>query len=143
MSRVFLGVLLAVCIGCGSGPSAEVQPPPKQNTPPAVAAAAVADGANTGSAPAPGVPPETIFFASEYGNVTFTHQKHFERVNGDCATCHPKIFPQSREPLNYGKARHRSAEEYGTSCAACHGIKSTAFAAERNCQRCHDMGHKR
>jgi c(7)-type cytochrome triheme protein len=86
------------------------------------------------------VPPETILFPSEYGNVEFGHRKHFERVNNDCSTCHPKIFPQAREPLNYGKARHRSAEEYGTSCAACHGIKSTAFAAERNCQKCHDMG---
>jgi c(7)-type cytochrome triheme protein len=89
-----------------------------------------------------GAPPETILFASEYGPVTFTHQKHFERVNSDCATCHPKIFAQAREPLNYGKARHRSAEEYGTSCAACHGIKGTAFAAERNCQKCHELGLK-
>jgi c(7)-type cytochrome triheme protein len=91
---------------------------------------------------APGTPPETILFPSEYGNVAFTHQKHFERVNSDCATCHPKIFPQAREALNYGKARHRVAEEYGTSCATCHGIKGTAFAAERNCQKCHEMGAK-
>lgn len=97
-------------------------------------------------APAPavaGAPPETILFPSEYGNVTFGHRKHFERVNSDCATCHPKIFPQAREPLNYGKARHRVAEEYKTSCASCHGITGTAFAAERNCQKCHDMGPKK
>jgi c(7)-type cytochrome triheme protein len=87
-----------------------------------------------------GAPPDTILFPSEYGNVTFGHRKHFERVNSDCATCHPKIFPQAREALNYGKARHRVAEEYKTSCATCHGIQGTAFAAERNCQKCHDMG---
>jgi c(7)-type cytochrome triheme protein len=90
----------------------------------------------------PGVPPDTILFPSEYGNVEFGHRKHFERVNSDCSTCHPSIFPQALEPLNYGKARHRSAEEYKTSCAACHGITGTAFAAERNCQKCHAMGNQ-
>jgi c(7)-type cytochrome triheme protein len=74
--------------------------------------------------------------------VTFTHQQHFERVNQDCATCHPAIFPQALAALDYGKARHRVAEEYKTSCASCHGITGTAFAAERNCQRCHDMSPK-
>ncbi len=135
MSRLFLFVLLVVCVGCGSSPKAEE----KGSTPetPKVAAKPVSNVTT------PGAPPETIFFPSEYGNVTFTHQKHFERVNGDCATCHPKTFPQALEPLNYGKARHRSAEEYGTSCATCHGIKGTAFAAERNCQKCHDLSTKK
>ena len=63
-------------------------------------------------------------------------------IAGDCAACHAKTFPMALEPLNYGKARHRSAEEYSTSCATCHGIKATAFAAERNCQKCHDLGYK-
>jgi len=133
MFRLVLFILSVVCIGCGGSASAPVAENKLVETAPKAEAAApiVTD---------PSVAPETIFFASEYGNVTFGHRKHFERVNNDCATCHPKIFPQTRETLNYGKARHRSAEEYGTSCASCHGIKGTAFAAERNCQKCHEMG---
>jgi c(7)-type cytochrome triheme protein len=87
-----------------------------------------------------GPPPDTILFDSEYGNVAYSHKLHYERVNGNCTTCHPAIFPQAREPLNYGKARHRVAEEYATSCATCHNVNGGAFAAERNCQKCHDMG---
>ena len=139
MSRLLLYVVLVICVGCG-GSSV------KEESPKAVEAPKVEapkEAAKVEAPSAPGVPPDTIQFISEYGNVTFGHKTHFDRVNGDCATCHPKIFPQAREPLNYGKARHRSAEEYGTSCASCHGIKGTAFAAERNCQKCHDMGHKK
>lgn len=137
MCRLFLFVLLAVCIGCG-GSSSEPVAEKK-----AVEAAPVAKVTTPEPSATPsGAPPETILFASEYGPVTFTHQKHFERVNSDCSTCHPKIFPQAREALNYGKARHRVAEEYKTSCATCHGITGTAFAAERNCQKCHEMGLK-
>src|SRR5215475_6702063 len=58
----------------------------------------------------PGVPPDTIVFEAKNGNVTFTHKKHYERVDNKCETCHPKIFPQAREPLNYKKGNHRSAE---------------------------------
>jgi c(7)-type cytochrome triheme protein len=139
MSRFVLAVVLLCLTGCGPAETPKqagdaVAPQAEVPAPPPVEAA-------PGSGPAPG-PPDTIFFPSEYGNVTFTHRKHFERVNGDCAACHPKIFPMARAPLNYGKARHRSAEEYGTSCATCHGIKATAFAAERNCQKCHEMGRK-
>jgi c(7)-type cytochrome triheme protein len=95
--------------------------------------------AATAKAP-PGTPPEYIDYPSEYGQVRFTHKQHYERVSSDCSTCHPKIFPQALEPLNYSKARHRDAEEYKTSCATCHGITGTAFAAERNCQKCHAIG---
>ena len=140
MLRVLLFVVLAVCVGCGGSSKAPVaeKAPAKVETP------VDAPKVDAAVAPTPaGAPPETILFPSEYGNVTFGHRKHFERVNSDCATCHPKIFPQAREPLNYGKARHRVAEEYKTSCASCHGITGTAFAAERNCQRCHDMGPKK
>ena len=73
------------------------------------------------------------------GNVTFTHQKHIDRVNGDCSACHPKIFAQAREPLNYGKALHRVAEANRNSCAACHAVGGTAFAADSNCPKCHQM----
>lgn len=135
MSRVFVFALLVFSVGCSSSPKAEEKAAPVEAP---KAEAPKVDAAVTTPAD-PGNPPETIFFPSEYGDVTFTHRQHFERVNGDCATCHPKIFPMAREPLNYGKARHRAAEEYKTSCASCHGISSTAFAAERNCQRCHDL----
>lgn len=133
MSRVLLFVVLVLCLGCGgSAPKSEEKAPA-----PAVPAKI------TSSPHEPGEPPDTIYFPSSYGDVTFDHKKHFERVNNDCSTCHPKIFPQALEPLNYGKSRHRVAEEYKTSCAACHDISSKAFAAERNCQRCHDMTKKR
>ena len=62
-------------------------------------------------------PPETIVFDNKYGKSTFTHKLHYERVNGDCTVCHNKIFPQSRAPINYGKAQHRVAEAEGTACA--------------------------
>jgi c(7)-type cytochrome triheme protein len=117
-------------IGCGGGAATET----KSATPKVVAKPVASPVA------APGMPPETITFASEYGTVVYTHQKHIDRVNGDCATCHPAVFPQALEPLDYGKARHRVAEEYKTSCATCHGISGSTFAAERNCQRCHEMG---
>lgn len=84
-----------------------------------------------------GTPPDTILIASPYGNVTFTHAKHYERVNGDCSVCHPKVFPQSRAPLNYKKALHRAAEASMTSCAHCHAVGGTAFAADSNCTKCH------
>jgi c(7)-type cytochrome triheme protein len=144
MCRAFLLAVLCICVGCGgsaSEPAAEPKAELKAVEVAPVAPAVVANSEEPqGSEPQFAVPPETILFASEYGNVTFGHRKHFERVNSDCATCHPAIFPQAREALNYGKARHRVAEEYKTSCASCHGIKGTAFAAERNCQKCHDMG---
>lgn len=133
MSRVLLLLTLALCVGCGGSENDTAE---KQIAPATKITAPVASLNSSGG------PPETILFPSEYGNVTFTHQKHFERVNGDCATCHPKIFPQTLDALNYGKARHRAAEEYKTSCATCHGIQGTAFAAERNCQKCHLMGKR-
>ena len=84
-----------------------------------------------------GAPPDTILFTSTYGNVTFTHQKHFERVGGDCSVCHFKVFPQSREPINYKKALHRAAEASRTACAYCHAVGGSAFAADSNCIKCH------
>ena len=85
------------------------------------------------------IPPKTILFPSGRGDVTFTHQKHFERVGGKCDTCHPKVFPQAREPINYKKASHRAAEASYTSCAHCHAVGATAFAADSNCIKCHAM----
>lgn len=84
-------------------------------------------------------PPETIVFDNKYGKSTFTHKLHYERVKGDCTVCHTKVFPQSRAPLNYGKAQHRVAEAEGTACAACHRVGGTSFAADSNCVKCHEV----
>jgi c(7)-type cytochrome triheme protein len=84
-------------------------------------------------------PPETIVFDNKYGQATFTHKLHYERVNGDCSTCHTKIFPQSRAPIQYGKALHRVAEAEGTACAACHRVGGTSFAADSHCVKCHEV----
>jgi len=83
-------------------------------------------------------PPETIVFDNKYGKSTFTHKLHYDRVNGDCTVCHTKIFPQSRAPINYGKAQHRVAEAEGTSCAYCHRVGGTSFAADSHCVKCHE-----
>jgi c(7)-type cytochrome triheme protein len=82
-------------------------------------------------------PPDTILFASKYGEVTFTHRKHYERVGSDCSMCHTRLFPQSREPINNKKALHRAAEASRTSCAYCHAVGGTSFAADSNCTKCH------
>jgi c(7)-type cytochrome triheme protein len=87
--------------------------------------------------PAALAPPETILFEAKNGNVTFTHRKHYERVKNQCDTCHPKIFTKSRDPINYKKANHRVAEATYTSCATCHAVGATSFAADSNCQKCH------
>ena len=93
--------------------------------------------------PAPGLtnapPPDTIVFDNKYGKSTFTHKLHYDRVKGDCMVCHTKIFPQSRAPINYGKALHRAAEANQTACAACHRVGGTAFAADSNCVKCHEV----
>jgi len=96
------------------------------------------------SAPAPEAPPtgaltppDTILFEASNGNVTFDHKKHYERVGGNCSVCHPKVFQQSRAPLNYKKASHRAAEASLTSCADCHAVGGTSFAADSNCLKCH------
>ncbi|HEY1760855.1 MAG TPA: c(7)-type cytochrome triheme domain-containing protein [Bryobacteraceae bacterium] len=116
--RCFLIPLLLACLtGCQTKPEAE--PPPTKLT------------------ASEGTPPDTILIASPYGAVTFTHAKHFERVNGDCTVCHPKVFPQALDPLNYRKAQHRAAEATMTSCAHCHAVGGTSFAADSNCTKCH------
>ena len=84
-------------------------------------------------------PPDTIVFDNKYGKSTFNHKLHYERVKGDCTVCHTKVFPQSREPINYGKALHRAAEARETACAACHRVGGTSFAADSNCVKCHEV----
>ena len=121
-------LLVGVCLliaSCGKSPQPEAtNPPAAAPQPPAKPLP-------------PGVPPETIVFEAKNGNVTFTHRKHYERVQSKCDTCHPKIFTQSREPINYKKANHRVAEAMYTSCGTCHAVGATSFAADSNCQKCH------
>ncbi|HLH42157.1 MAG TPA: cytochrome c3 family protein [Bryobacteraceae bacterium] len=85
----------------------------------------------------PSAPPDAIVFPASNGNVAFDHKKHYQRVGGDCGVCHPKVFPQSRAPLNYKKASHRAAEASLTSCAYCHAVGGASFAADSNCLKCH------
>ena len=135
MRRACIPLLLVIylygCQGSKSTP-AENKPAETQAPPPA----AQPEQAASGDASSP---PDTILIASRYGNVTFTHKKHYERVNSDCSVCHPKVFPQSREPLNYKKAQHRAAEASMTSCAYCHAVGGSAFAADSNCTKCHAL----
>jgi c(7)-type cytochrome triheme protein len=139
--RYSFAALAAVCLflaGCSSSVTSTESTQPQ----PAKPAEAPPSQSNADAKPvaASGSPPETIeFYSSRDGNVIFTHKKHYERVNGDCTTCHTKIFPQSREAINYGKALHRAAEAKRTACAACHAVGGTAFAADSNCPKCHLM----
>jgi c(7)-type cytochrome triheme protein len=84
--------------------------------------------------------PEKIVFKSKMGNVTFDHAKHQEREKGDCKVCHPKLFPQSKAPINFGKGMHKPAEAAKTSCAGCHVAGGQAFATKGNCNKCHVKG---
>jgi c(7)-type cytochrome triheme protein len=127
--RFFVILLVIIGIaGCQSGNKPQVETKAAE---PTTEAPAASSGAGAGE------PPDTILIPSRYGNVTFTHKKHYERVNSDCSVCHPKVFPQSRAPLNYKKADHRAAEASMTSCAYCHSIGNSAFAADSNCTKCH------
>lgn len=83
-------------------------------------------------------PPETIEFESKMlGNVTFNHVKHIEREGNDCTVCHDKLFPQSREPINFKAGMHKPAEAKKESCAACHVAGGKAFETKGNCKNCH------
>lgn len=128
---LFTVITAALCLpGCQSK-----SVPPSASQPEAKATQAPAP--EESAAVSNGEPPDTILIQSPAGNVTFTHKKHYERVKGDCSVCHPKVFPQSRAPLNYKKALHRAAEASMTSCAFCHSIGNSAFAADSNCTKCH------
>ena len=81
--------------------------------------------------------PDKIVFEAKTGNITYDHAAHADRVKDDCTTCHVKLFPQSREPLNYKGKIHRPAEEAKTSCAGCHHAEGTAFPSKGNCKKCH------
>ena len=81
--------------------------------------------------------PTTILFETKMGNVTYDHTAHVGRAGGTCETCHTKLFPQSREPINYKAAMHKQAEAKKTSCAGCHVDGGAAFASKGRCADCH------
>lgn len=82
-------------------------------------------------------PPESIVFDSKMGNVTFNHAKHIEREAKKCETCHDKLFPQSRAPINFKAGMHKPAEAKKESCAGCHVAGGKAFESKGNCNKCH------
>ncbi len=85
--------------------------------------------------------PSKLVFNAKTGNVTFDHDKHVERLKGDCKSCHPKLWPQSKTaPLNYRAGMHKPAEAKKTSCGACHHPGGTAFESKGNCNKCHVKG---
>ena len=85
-------------------------------------------------------PPKTMVFESKMGNVTFDHEKHQQRVKGDCTACHEKLFAQSRAPLNYKAGMHKPAETKKVSCAGCHHAGGPSFESKGNCNTCHQKG---
>ena len=76
-----------------------------------------------------GAQPEKLVFPSKGGDAIFTHAAHAGREKGECATCHPKLWPQStKEPL-------KSSD----GCRTCHaaGGRGRAFEMKGNCVKCH------
>ena len=75
-------------------------------------------------------PPEKLVFPSKGGAVIFTHATHIDRENGECATCHEKLWPRSaEEPL-------KSSD----GCRTCHHAGGRAFEMKGNCVKCHPDG---
>ena len=75
-------------------------------------------------------PPEKLVFRYQGGEAIFTHAAHIDRENGECATCHPKLWPQSaREPL-----------PSSDGCKTCHRAGGRAFEMKGNCVKCHPGG---
>jgi len=86
-------------------------------------------------------PPTKLTFVTKNGNVTFDHTAHVTREKGDCTACHPKLFMQdSKAPLNYKPALHKTAEMDKTSCGSCHRAGGAAFESKANCAKCHVKG---
>jgi c(7)-type cytochrome triheme protein len=82
--------------------------------------------------------PEPIHFpASDVspGPVTFDHASH---VKGECAQCHPRLFPMKSSTVNPPDGMHQT-----NACGACHdGKQAFGVADERSCGRCHEEGAK-
>lgn len=81
--------------------------------------------------------PAKLTFEAKNGNVTFDHAKHVERAKNDCKTCHDKLWPQSKAPLNWKAGMHKPAETSHSSCGTCHHPGGMAFGVSGNCNKCH------
>ena len=82
-------------------------------------------------------PPSKLVFETKMGNVTYDHAAHVKRAKDDCKVCHTKLFPQSREPINFKDKMHKTAEAAKSSCAACHIAGGQSFETKGNCKKCH------
>lgn len=83
----------------------------------------------------------SLVFNTKNGNVTFNHEAHLTRAKGDCKTCHETLFKQdSKAPLNYKAALHKTAEMDKTACGSCHRAGGAAFESKANCAKCHVKG---
>ena len=79
-----------------------------------------------------GAQPQKLVFPSKGGDAIFTHAAHIDREKGECATCHPKLWPQStKEPL-------KSSD----GCRTCHHAGGAAFEMKGNCVKCHPVTGK-
>jgi c(7)-type cytochrome triheme protein len=77
-------------------------------------------------------PPAKLVFQSKRGDVIFAHASHVDREKGECATCHPRLWPQStKEPL-------KSSD----GCRTCHKAGGPAFESKGNCVKCHPVTGK-
>lgn len=74
--------------------------------------------------------PEKIVFPSKQGATTFEHTRHIERENGECGSCHEKLWPKSTA----------EALKSSTGCRTCHKIDGKAFEMKGNCEKCHPSG---
>jgi c(7)-type cytochrome triheme protein len=64
------------------------------------------------------------------GPVTFDHATH---VKGECAQCHPRLFPMKSSISAPPDGMHETG-----ACGACHnGKQAFAVEDERSCARCH------
>jgi c(7)-type cytochrome triheme protein len=113
MTRKLIVPLLAVVIGLSAGWIATAQDSGKKQ------------------------PPAKVMFSTKMGDVTFDHAKHLARVDGKCETCHTKLFPQSKDPINFKPNMHKTAEAAKAACAGCHVMGGPAFVVTGNCAKCH------
>ncbi len=75
--------------------------------------------------------PEAPIYQEVIANCSWSTQQNGcsgEAVDGNCASCHDKLWPQTTEPLKNSQG-----------CNTCHKPDGKAFSASdrSNCARCH------
>ncbi len=84
------------------------------------------------------IPAIAMNTGSPAGAVSFDHRHHVELADGQCSTCHNRLFDMTRTtPVNYAAGLHKVAESNRSSCAFCHVSGGSAFASEGHCADCH------